>query len=55
MHEILGTSAIAPSVFGNQAPDSGNSEIIAIAGTPEQKDAVAATRCSPASCAPRSR
>jgi acyl-CoA dehydrogenase len=37
MHEILGTTAIAPTVFGNQAPDSGNSEIIALAGSPEQK------------------
>ena len=37
MHEILGTTAIAPTVFGNQAPDSGNGEILAIAGTPEQK------------------
>ncbi|MEA2310942.1 MAG: acyl-CoA dehydrogenase [Solirubrobacteraceae bacterium] len=37
MHEILGTTAIAPTVFGNQAPDSGNGEIIALAGTPEQK------------------
>jgi acyl-CoA dehydrogenase len=38
MHEVLGTTAIAPTVFGNQAPDSGNGEIIAIAGTPEQKE-----------------
>jgi acyl-CoA dehydrogenase len=38
MHEILGTSPIAPFAFGNAAPDSGNSEIIALAGTPEQKD-----------------
>ncbi|HLM49259.1 MAG TPA: acyl-CoA dehydrogenase family protein [Solirubrobacteraceae bacterium] len=38
MHEILGTSLYAPTVFGNQAPDSGNSEILALAGTPEQKD-----------------
>ncbi|HET9105477.1 MAG TPA: acyl-CoA dehydrogenase family protein [Solirubrobacteraceae bacterium] len=38
MHEILGTSAIAPLVFGNAAPDSGNSEILALAGTPEQKE-----------------
>src|ERR687893_3045253 len=38
MHEILGTSPYAPSVFGNQAPDSGNSELIALAGTREQKD-----------------
>jgi acyl-CoA dehydrogenase len=37
MHEILGASELAPPVFGNQAPDSGNSELIAIAGTPEQK------------------
>jgi len=38
MHEILGTSPIAPLMFGNAAPDSGNSEIIALVGTPEQKD-----------------
>jgi alkylation response protein AidB-like acyl-CoA dehydrogenase len=28
----------APNAFGCQAPDSGNSEILALAGTPEQKD-----------------
>src|SRR4051794_24416631 len=38
MHEILGTSALAPNAFGNQAPDSGNSEILAMAGTPDQKE-----------------
>jgi acyl-CoA dehydrogenase len=38
MHEILGTSPFAPLAFGNAAPDSGNSEILALAGTPEQKD-----------------
>src|SRR3954453_57514 len=38
MHEILGTSPYAPNAFGCQAPDSGNSEILALAGTPEQKD-----------------
>src|SRR5262245_36362704 len=38
MHEILGTSSIAPGIFGNQAPDSGNSEILALVGTPEQKE-----------------
>jgi acyl-CoA dehydrogenase len=38
MHEVLGTSPIAPFAFGNQAPDSGNSEILALAGTPEQKE-----------------
>lgn len=38
MHEILGSSPIAPLVFGNAAPDSGNSEILALAGSPEQKE-----------------
>src|SRR5579875_3597540 len=38
MHEILGTSPFAPLAFGNAAPDSGNSEILALAGTPEQKE-----------------
>src|SRR5271166_7178915 len=30
MHEILGTSPFAPNAFGCQAPDSGNSEILAL-------------------------
>ena len=30
MHEILGRSFISPLVFGNNAPDSGNAELIAI-------------------------
>jgi acyl-CoA dehydrogenase len=38
MHEILGSSPLAPLMFGNAAPDSGNSEILAMSGTPEQKD-----------------
>ena len=38
MHEILGTSPFAPNAFGCQAPDSGNSEILALVGTEEQKD-----------------
>jgi acyl-CoA dehydrogenase len=38
MHEILGTSPYAPAVFGNAAPDSGNSEVLALAGTPDQKE-----------------
>jgi acyl-CoA dehydrogenase len=38
MHEILGTSPYAPAVFGNAAPDSGNSEILALAGTEDQKE-----------------
>ena len=37
MNEILGRSSFAPSVFGCQAPDSGNAEIVAHYGTPEQK------------------
>ena len=38
MNEILGRSQWAPSVFGCQAPDSGNAEIIAHYGTDEQKE-----------------
>ena len=38
MHEILGTSPFAPVAFGNQAPDSGNSEILALAGSEDQKE-----------------
>ncbi len=30
MHEILGQSALGPVVFGNNAPDSGNAELLAI-------------------------
>ncbi|GIW40236.1 MAG: acyl-CoA dehydrogenase [Candidatus Binatia bacterium] len=37
MNEILGRSMWAPSVFGCQAPDSGNAEILAHYGTEEQK------------------
>ncbi|HEX4466621.1 MAG TPA: acyl-CoA dehydrogenase family protein [Solirubrobacteraceae bacterium] len=37
MHEILGACELAPPVFGNQAPDSGNAELIAIGGSEEQK------------------
>ena len=38
MHEVLGTTPYAPVVFGNAAPDSGNSEVLALAGTPDQKE-----------------
>ncbi len=38
MHEILGSSPFAPVAFGNQAPDSGNSEVLALAGTEDQKE-----------------
>jgi acyl-CoA dehydrogenase len=38
MNEILGRSSFASTVFGTQAPDSGNAEIIAHYGTTEQKE-----------------
>ena len=38
MNEILGACIYAPYVFGCQAPDSGNGEILALSGTPEQKE-----------------
>ncbi|MEH6581235.1 MAG: acyl-CoA dehydrogenase family protein [Halioglobus sp.] len=37
MNEILGRSRFGPSVFGCQAPDSGNAEILAHFGTEHQK------------------
>lgn len=37
MNEILGRSRFAPVVFGTQAPDTGNAEIIARFGTDDQK------------------
>lgn len=37
MHEISGRSLYGPLCFGNQAPDSGNSEILARHATPEQR------------------
>ena len=37
LNEILGRSIWAPTVFGCQAPDSGNAEILAHYGTEEQK------------------
>ena len=41
MNEILGTSIYAPNAFGCQAPDSGNSEILALAGTAGAEGALA--------------
>ena len=37
MNQILGRSRFAPSVFGCQAPDSGNAEILAHFGSDSQK------------------
>src|SRR5260370_9486084 len=37
MHEIEGATVWAPIVFGNQAPDSGNSEVLAHFGPDAQK------------------
>jgi acyl-CoA dehydrogenase len=37
LNEVLGRSSWAPRVFGTQAPDTGNAEILAHYGTPEQK------------------
>src|SRR5687768_7109000 len=38
LNEILGRSLWASVIFGTQAPDTGNAEIIAHYGTPEQKE-----------------
>ena len=38
MNELLGRSQWAPIIFGCAAPDTGNAEIIAAYGTPEQKE-----------------
>ena len=38
MHEILGRCLLAPEVFGNQAPDSGNAELIAAGADEVQRE-----------------
>ena len=38
MHEVLGQCIYAPSIFGNNAPDSGNAELIAVGGTDAQRE-----------------
>jgi acyl-CoA dehydrogenase len=38
MNLIIGRVGLAMEVFGNMAPDSGNAELLAEGGTPEQKD-----------------
>jgi acyl-CoA dehydrogenase len=37
LNEVVGRSKIAPYIFGNQAPDAGNAEILARYGTAEQR------------------
>ena len=37
MHEILGATPYGPVVFGNNAPDSGNAELLAIGGSEDQR------------------
>jgi alkylation response protein AidB-like acyl-CoA dehydrogenase len=37
LNEIIGRYALAPSIFGCQAPDTGNMELLAAYGTEEQK------------------
>ncbi len=39
LNEILGKSIWGPRIFGTQAPDTGNAEILAHYGTPDQKAA----------------
>jgi acyl-CoA dehydrogenase len=38
LNEMIGSSFWGPYVFGCQAPDSGNAEILALVGSDEQKD-----------------
>lgn len=38
LNETLGRSPIAPRIFGTSAPDTGNSGILWLAGTPDQKE-----------------
>ena len=54
LNEILGRSQWAPIVFGCQAPDTGNAEIIAHYGTPSRRSATC-SRCSTASASPATR
>jgi acyl-CoA dehydrogenase len=37
LHEVLGQTAHAPLVFGNNAPDSGNAELIALGSTSDEQ------------------
>jgi acyl-CoA dehydrogenase len=37
LHEVLGRTLYAPLVFGNNAPDSGNAELLALGASAEQR------------------
>ena len=47
MHEILGQSPLAPVVFGNNAPDSGNAELLAVGIEASGTRHSARSGCSP--------
>ena len=55
LNEEIGRSTCAQLVFGCQAPDAGNAEILHLFGTEEQKERLAASRSSPARSARSSR
>ena len=38
LNEVIGRSAFGPTVFGSQAPDAGNAELIAASGTAQQRE-----------------
>ncbi|HEX8145309.1 MAG TPA: acyl-CoA dehydrogenase family protein [Pyrinomonadaceae bacterium] len=38
LNEIIGRSVIAPRLFGSDAPDAGNAELLHLAATPAQKE-----------------
>jgi acyl-CoA dehydrogenase len=38
LNELIGRSAWAPLIFGCQAPDAGNAEILHLFGTPDQRE-----------------
>ncbi len=55
LNEILGRTHSGPIVFGCQAPDSGNAEILAHYGTARAEGALPASRCCATTSCRRSR
>ena len=55
MNEILGRSRFAPIVFGCQAPDSGNAEILAHYGTRRAEGALPQAAARTARSSPATR